>query len=895
VPILPRLSALRNTLFRRKRLESDLDAELSSALETLADRYVARGMSPEAARLAAQAALGGLNGIAHVKDEVREVRVGHGIETTIGDLRYAWRGLRRTPGFGAVAILTLGLGIGSTSAIFSVVRTLLLSDLPFQDGSRLVFVWHDLSARGYPRAPLAGPEIVDLRDRARLFAGFGGIWSNTTVLTGEDPEQLRIGLVTHDFFTVLGAAPALGRTFTAEDAAPTASGTILLSHALWQRRFAGDRAIVGRAIQVANRATTVIGVMPPGFRMMMPPDASVPDDLQAWLLLPSSFTTWPRGQRFLRVVGRMKPGVQLADAQQEIDAIGIQLAREYKRTGIYGPMESGRAVYAVGLHADGVREVRPTLLALFAGVSLLLVVACVNVASLLIARAAARGRETAVRIVLGADTRRLFRQYAVEGLLLGALGGLAGLLVGRACLAGLVALRPAALGRIEAASIDPGVTAFTIGLALTWGLLLSLGPLAQARSADIFASLQLATRGGGSRLLYRRRAALVVFQLALSVVLLVSAGLLARGFVRLAHVDPGFTWDNVVTFRLSLSGPRFEKREAFHAFAAEFRSRLAGLPGVVAAGAISHLPYDDLPNWGTPYVPDGRIDRGERPTADTRAITPGFFEAVGARLLEGRFFTEADTATSTPVAIVDERLARHAWPGESAIGKRFTGDPYTTGHPSVPVTVVGVVRHLRHRQPAAETGEQIYYPHAQAPRNPMAYVVRSSSDPGAIIPQVRKALADLDRTLPIYDPRPLSAYVVAARAARRFTMILAAAFAGAALALAVIGVYGVTAYASALRRREFGVRLALGATRRQIVGLVMGETVRLGALGLALGLAGAAVAATLLRSQLFGLTPADPLSYALAVPVLAAAVSLAAWLPAQRATRISPMESLRAD
>ena len=525
-------------------------------------------------------------------------------------------------GSAAVAILTLGLGIGSTTAIFSVVRTLLLSDLPFQDGSRLVFVWHDLSARGYPRAPLAGPEIVDLRDRARLFSGFGGIWSNTTVLTGEDPEQLRIGLVTHDFFTVLGAAPALGRTFTAEEAAPTASGTILLSHALWQRRFAGDPAIVGRTIQVNNRATTVVGVMPPGFRPMMPPDASVPDDLQAWLLLHSSFTTWPRGQRFLRVVGRMKPGVRLADAQQEIDAIGIQLAREYKRDGIYGPMESERALYAVGLHADGVREVRPTLLALFAGVSLLLVVACVNVASLLIARAAARNRETAVRIVLGADTRRLFRQYAVEGLLLGALGGLAGLLVGRGCLALLVSLRPAALGRIDASAIDPGVTAFAIGIALTWGLLLSLGPLAQARSADIFTSLQQASRGGGSRLLYRRARG------ARRLSARVERGAARerrspRACIRAARERrPGFTWENVVTFRLSLSGPRFEEREAFHAFSAEFRSRLAALPGVTAAGAISHLPVRRPAELGQRRIVPEAASTGASGQPPTRGRSP---------------------------------------------------------------------------------------------------------------------------------------------------------------------------------------------------------------------------------------------------------------------------------
>jgi predicted permease len=886
MPWLARVTSLRDWLLRAYRLDKELDAELRVFVEELADRYVARGMTREAARRAALLEMGGIE---QVKERVRDVRIGNRLETTMGDVRYAWRGLWRTPAFAAVTILTLGLGIGATTAIFSLVNALLLEELPYRDGRQLVFVWQDLTTGGYPRAPLAGPEIKDLRERATLLSGFGGIWSNSAVLTGDDPEQLRIGLVTSDFFSVLGAAPALGRTFGREDEAPTASRAILLSSALWQRRFGSDPSVVGRVIQVNNQPTTVIGVMPRDFRLMLPPDSSVPDDLQAWLLLDSSFTQWPRGQQFLRVVGRMKPGVQLSDAQQEIAAIGARVGREHADYG-----RSGLTLYAVSLHADDVREVRPTLLALFAGVVILLVVACVNVASLLVAKAATRSRETAVRVALGAGTGRLLRQYAVEGLVLAALGGLAGIVVGRVCLAILIALRPAALSRIDTADIDSTVLAFTAAVALTWGVLLSLAPLAEVRRTDVASRLQGGERSGTTGLQYRRRAALVVCQLALSVVLLVGAGLLVRAFVQVTRIDPGFSSDNIITFRLSLNGSRFRSREAVNAFSAEFRSRLAALPGVTGVGAISHLPYDELPNWGTPYLREGDTDLENAGTADTRAVTPGYFETVGARLVEGRFFTEADDVKSVPVAIVDERLVKRLWPGESAIGKRLTGDPLTTGQPSVTVSIVGVVRHVRHRRPTEEVREQVYYPVRQAPRNPMAYVVRSSTDAAALAPQIRRTLAELDLRNPVYDVRPLAEYVGAARAARRFTMILAAAFALAALILAAIGVYGVTAYAVALRRRELGVRLALGATRRQVVRLVMGESVRLAAAGLVLGLIGAAIAAALLRTQLYGVTPRDPIAYAVAAPALAFAVALAAWLPARRATRVNPLESLRA-
>ncbi len=916
MPMFARIKSLRDSLLRKPRLEQELDAELRVFVEELADRYVDRGLTREAAEQAALAELGGAGvagGVALVKGRVRDARIGNGIETTIGDARHAWRGLWRTPSFAAVTILTLGIGIGATTAIFSLVHALLLEDLPYRDAQQLVIVWGNGSSVGYPRAPLSGPDIEDLRHRSTRFTGFGGIWLNTAVLTGDDPEQLRIGLVTPEFFRVLGASPAIGRTFVDEDIAASASHTILLSDALWRRRFGGDPSIVGRTIQVNHEAATVIGVMPASFRLLFPQDSSVPDDLQAWLLLHRSYVEWPRGQRFLRVIGRMKPGVALADAREEVTSIGLASLRE--RQG--ATATNRRPLYAVGLHADDVREMQPTLLALFAGVAILLIVACVNVASLLVARAAARGRETAVRLALGASAGRLFRQYAVEGLVLGLLGGVAGLLMGRACLALLIALRPAPLSRIDAATIDPTVLTFTVAVAIIWGFLLSLAPLAEVRRTEVAHALQGGSRsststsssgGRGGRcggLLYQRRAALVICQLALSVVLLVSAGLLVRAFMRLMSVDPGFSADHIITFRLALSGPRFNDHDhqewpdvmAMNTFSEQFRARLAALPGVTGVGAISHLPYDELPNWSTPSYRENDTRRDERTTADTRAITAGLFEAIGAQLVDGRFFTEHDDVKTTPVAIVDERYAQQMWPGERAIGKHFIGDSQTSGTASILQTVVGVVRHIRHRQPTLEFGGQIYFPVRQAPRNPMAYVVKTADDVDAatLVPRIREALRQLDSTLPIYDVRPLSSYVVDARATRRFTMLLALAFAGCALLLAGLGVYGVTAYAVARRRHEFGIRLALGATSRQVMQLVMRETVRLGAIGLTLGLLGAALAAALLRAQLFGITSLDPIAYIVAVPTLAVAVALATWLPARRATRVSPLESLRAD
>ena len=808
------------------------------------------------------------------------------------DLKYALRGLRRSPGFAAVTVLTLALGIGANTAIFSVVQAMLVAPLPYRDPSRLVFVWTDLSVGGYPRAPLSGPELKDLRDRTTQFSDFGAIWATTTALTGDgDPEQLRIGLVTTNFFSMLGAVPALGRTFVPDDESQAAPRTILLGWPLWKVRFGGDSAIVGRRVQVNGQDVTVAGVMPESFRLLMPPDANVPDDLQAWQLLgPDVLTRAPRGQKYLRVVGRMKPGVTVEAARRDIDRVAATISREFAEYGT-----AGRAFTTVGLQADGVRQIRPALLALFGGVAILLLIACVNVASLLVERAASRSRDTAVRMSLGAGVARLARQSVVEGLVLAMIGAAAGVIVGQWSLQALLALRPASLDRLGAAHINATVLAFTIVTTAICGLLFSLAPVTELFRTDLTVTLQREGRRAGGSLQYRTRATLVVMQVALSVVLLTGASLMIRSFLAVQRVDPGFRSDRMLTFKVALPGARFPDAEAFNAFSRRLQAELAALPQVTGVGAVSHMPYDNVPNWGGPYITEKGADDSAAPFADNRAVSPGFFEAAGVRLVEGRFFTEDDDQRAQPVVIVDEQLAKRAWPGRSAIGQPIACDPFASGHPRYSATVVGVVGHLRHRSLIEDLGDQVYYAERQIQRNPMAYVVRTSGDPAALAPTVRQLVTNLDPELPVFDVRPLADYVVGARAAQRFTSILAVAFAAVALLLASVGVYGVIAYATTRRRYEFGVRLALGAHPREVVTLVLREGLRLTALGLGVGIVGAVLGARALRSQLFGVTAMDASSYAAAVLAIALVAFAACWLPARRASATSPLVAMKAE
>jgi predicted permease len=881
-----RLTSFWRTLARGGRLDADLDDELRSYLDEVTHRKIAAGVDPSTARRLALIELGGLD---YVKEEVRDTRIGRLADDTFRDVAYAWRMLGRAPGFTLTAAATLALGVGATTAIFSVVNALLIAPLPYADPSRLVFVWADQTAEGYPRAPLSGPELIDLDTRTSRFEGFGGIWATTAALTDrDDPEQLRVGLVTPDFFSLLGANAALGRTFLDSDVAVGPPTVILLSHALFERRYGADPKIVGGRVFVNGQRGTVVGVMPESFRLLMPPDASVPDDLDAWLLFDRRrIPEAPRGQRFLRVIGRLREGATIVEAGDDITRVGAEISKAYTEYGA-----AGRKFDMVPLQADSVREIRGPLLAVFGGVAVLLTIACVNVASLLIARAAARSKETAVRVALGAGYGRLLRQHLIEGLLLTTIGAIAGVLVGRWGLAALLALAPPSLGRLAAARIDVTVVAFSIGVMLVWGMILSLAPLSEVMRVKLATAIRLDAARSGSPSGHRLRSILITAQVAMSVVLVVSALLLVRTFINIQRADVGFNADRIYSFRLAARTPT---RDAAVAFSRRLQSALAAIPGVAGAASLSHAPYDHVPNWGGPYIWEAGSDPSTAPQADYRSLSPGALELMAIRLIDGRSFSEDDDGTAQPVVIVDARLAARAWPGQSALGRRLGVDTFVTGKPNIWATVVGVVEHVRHRSPVEEVREQVYFPQRQVLRNPSVYIIRTAGDPTALVPAIRDTVRHIDPGLPIYDVRPLSAYVEEARATRAFTMQLAVIFAIVALALASVGIYGVIAYSVALRHREFGVRQALGARAPQVMALVAREGTILLIRGLTTGVVIAAIAAWLMRGLLFGVSPWDPIAFAAAIPALLLTGAIACLVPAHRATAVSAVDALRSE
>ncbi|MEZ5289644.1 MAG: ADOP family duplicated permease [Vicinamibacterales bacterium] len=867
--------------------DAALDDELAAYVDELTERLVRGGVARDEARRRVLAEMGGTE---TVKERVREGRMGRAVDELLRDTVRAWRGLRRAPAFTLAALATLSLGVATNAAILGVANALLVQPLPFRAPDRLVFVWADQTAEGYPRAPLSGPELRDLDERSARFEGFGGIWATTAALTGDDePEQLRIGLVTSDFFSLLGADAALGRTFRLDDETTDAPTSVLLGAAVWRRRYGADPGIVGRRIDVNGRPTVVVGVMPDGFRLMMPPDAAVPDDLEAWLPLNRRFGEGPRGQRYLRVIGRMRPGVSGADALADVSRVGREISAAHA---FYGA--AGRRFETVPLAVDAVNDVRRPLLVLSAGAAILLLIACINVGALLVARSAARARETAVQRALGAGRLRVARQHLTEALLLGGLGAVLGLVLAQWGLTLILRLAPPSLGRLQLASIDGTVATVSVATVVLWMTLLSLVPASQTAARSLAGVLGDDRSRTGGRAWARLRGVLTLAQLALSVVLVVAALLLARTVQQVQRIDPGFAAGGVLSFRVALPGPRYPNQAAFNAFSRRLQGALADLPGVTAAASVSHAPYDHVPNWGGPYVATEGADPSTAPQADYRALSPGALELLGVRLLDGRTFTETDDETTAPV-VVDDGLAEKTWPGRSAVGRRIAVDPAVTGEPTIWATVVGVVAHVRHRSPTEDVREQVYFPGRQAPRNPSVYLVKTAGDPAAIVPAVRELVRGLDAALPLYDIRPLQIYVDEARALRAFTARLAGLFAAAALLLATVGVYGVVAYAVAERRREFGVRLALGAGAREVLRLVLAESAWLTAAGIGIGLVAAALGARGLEAQLVGIAPWDPVSLTSAVALLVAAAGVASAVPARRALQTQPAAVLRED
>jgi putative ABC transport system permease protein len=879
-----KLRSLWHTLFRRSHLDRELDEELQDYLEGLIEQNVCAGMDPAAARKAALIEMGGLP---QVRADVQRIRSGAGVLGAMQDMRFAARSLVRRPAFAIVAICTFALGIGANSAIFSVVNAVLIRPLPYENSAQLGLVYGDMSPLGYARGPLSGPELKELQRRGSLFTEFGAIWANSVAITGDgEPQQLRTGFVTANFFRTLGVSAAIGRTFQAAEEGQGAPPAIVLSWATWQRLYGGDPAVVGRKILVYGTPTTIVGVMPADFRLLFPREASIPEDLEVWIPFDHDLRERPQRQNFLRIVGRLKTGVPFADAKTQVSQIAARIVSEHD----YGTKD--RNFNLVSLQGDGTREIQPRLLALSGGVIILLLVSCLNVSSLLLARATSRTKETAVRVAIGASRSQIFRQCLVEGLLLAVAGGAVGVVFGELSLRVLLAFRPAALSRLSSASLDSTALAFTAGVALLWGVLFSLAPMLEVLRADASGGLWGNTqRTRAPR--YRTRAALVVAQIAFSAVLLIGAGLMIRSFVSLQRLDLGYKSDRLLTFRLY---QELETEAATNHFHREFQADLLGLPGIESVGSASHVPFDSIPNWGSPYYIAEGQDDATAPFADFRSVSPGYMETIGAALVEGRFFTEADGVNGQHVVIVDDLVAKRSWPGESAIGKKIAVDPWVTGRPDLRdwKTVIGVVRHMRIRSMIEDGSHQVYMPIRQVPR-PTTYVVRTSGDPAGMVPAIRSRIRALNPPTPVSDIRPMEQYLIAARSAQRFTMFLATAFASVAVALAFVGVYGLITYSVNTRSHEFGIRLALGAQSEQIRRMVLHDGLRLVVAGLAVGIAGAALAARLLEAQLFGVTAYDIPTYIVSIAVILCAGLIASLLPAHRASALNVLNIIRAE
>lgn len=809
------------------------------------------------------------------------------------DLRYAARKLAHSPGFSLVAILTLALGIGATAAIFTVVRAVILQPLPYDDPDRVVMVWNQW--KDEPKGRLSGPELFDYREAVPSLEKLAVYAIGEMNLTGDgEPERARGAVMTAEMFDVLGVEPVLGRPFGAEEDRPGGEDVILLGHGLWQRRFGGDPAVIGRTIQVNGSPNTVVGVMPEGFRLPL----EFEEPAEAQLYMPLALDPADPGNRsshYMVGVGKLRPGATQAQAERELGAE----VRRWKEEGVLEPSkEFAASVVPVGEEVTG--DVRPALFVLLAAVGLVLLIACANVANLLLARADTRRREIAVRTAIGAGRARILRQLLTESLLLAVLGGVGGLLLAMLGVEALIALAPAGVPRIDAVRLDATVLGFGVGITLLTGILFGIAPAVSASRASLSGVLRESGRGvSAGRARQRFRRALVVGEIALSVVLVIGAGLLIRTFWELRGIDLGFQTEEIVTARIALPSTSYPDPEDVVSFFSELEERLEAIPGARAAGAARVLPLQgEIGDWGIDI--EGMAEpEGNGFSADWQAATPGYMEALGIPLLRGRPIGEQDRADAPPVVVINRTLAERHWPGEDPVGARLRLASADDSRPWL--TVVGVVEDVRHNTMTEEPRTELYLPHAQTSvaagqtRRTMSVVLSATGSTSELLGRLREEVRAMDPNLPVADMLPLAEIVGEAQAQPRFVMLLLLVFAALALTLAAVGVYGMIAYAVTLRTHEFGVRLALGAEPGSIVRLVMRDGLFLVIVGTAVGAAGAVLAAQALRSMVYGVAVLDPATF-LAVPLLLAAVALlASAIPARSAATVDPVVALRRD
>jgi predicted permease len=798
------------------------------------------------------------------------------MQTLWHDLRYGARTLAKSPAFAAVAVLSLALGIGANTAIFSVVDAVLLRPLPYRDPARLVAVLHD----GWK--PVAPANFLDWREQNRTFEAMAAaqVWGPS--LTGRDrPEELHALRLSANMFRVLGVEPSLGRTFAEGEDEPGRDRVVVLGDGIWRRRFGADPRIVGQTVTLDGESYTVVGVMPHGFQFA--PFWATKAELWSPLALGARASD-RRGQS-LRVFARLKDGVTREQAQADMEAINRRLAEAYPEA------NKGLTVSVDSLHEKAVGRARPALLLLLGAVGFVLLIACANVANLMLARGAARRKEMAVRLALGASRLRVVRQLLTESVMLALLGGAAGLLIAVWGVAALVALGPEVLPRAQGVGLDARVLSFTLALSVATGLLFGLAPALQTTKPDLNESLKDRSRGAtAGRKRDRVRRLLVVAEVALSLVLLVGGGLMLRSFLRLTSVDPGFDPRGVLTMTVPLNGSGHKTDAERAAFFEQLLTQVRALPGVKSASAINHLPLGgDV--WTLGFKVEGQPEPppGQKPGAVYRVILPDYFRAMGAALVEGRDFDARDDARGAAVVIVNESLARAAWPGLDPLGKRITVSDETN-----PREVVGVVRDLKQGEWAAEPKPEMYLPHAQAASpSGMTLVVRAAGDPLKLAPAVQSRVWAIDKSLPVSGVMSMEEVISGAVGPQRLNALLLGVFAAAALLLAVVGIYGVMSYTVAERTHEIGLRMALGAEGRDVLRMVVGQGLALASVGLAVGLAGALALTRLMSGLLYGVSATDPLVFGGVALVLTLAALLASYLPARRATKVDPMVALR--
>jgi len=878
-------------LFRRRKPADDLAEEIRSHLDMEEQENLESGMAPEEAHYAALRRFGN---VTLAQERSREMWGWNSLETLWQDLRYGLRMLAKNPGFTAVAVATLALGIGANTAIFSVVRAVVFRPLPFQDPGRLVLVIDHNLSEGFPQFPSSLANVLDWRAQSRAFEDLAVFATGSFNLSGKDePERLSGLRVSSNVLPLLGVRPVMGRGFLPEEDQPGGGHVVLVSYGLWQRRFGSDPSIVGQSINLDGLSATVVGVLPGGTQMetaldCFPSGSSAKLDLMVPLAV--DLVQPDRGNRFLTAVGRLKQGVTLRAAQADMDVITSRLEKGYPR------YNAGWGATVSPLQEAIVGDLRQPLLVLLGAVGLVLLIACANVTSLLLARAASRRKEVAIRTAVGAGRLRLFRQMITESLVLAGLGGLLGLCIAEGATKLLAGLQDLQLPRQAAIAVDYQVLTFTVAISLLIGFLFGLAPALLCSEGSRAGILSEALKEGGrssseSRQGNRIRGALVVSEIALALSLLIGVGLLLRSYWRLLNVKPGFRPEGVAAVELYLPGARYAKDTAQLGFVEELLRKVAALPGVKSAAVSDGLPLEGGGEWmftavGQTYVP------GREPLAGFRIVSAGYLATMGIPVLEGRGFTDRDTRESPRVLLLNQTLARRLWPGPGGT-TRAVGQEIQLFGRDAPFRIVGVVADVKRSGLDQDAGREMYFLYDQMPQRWITLAVRSAVEPKALASAIRSTVRAVDRELPVTHLRTMEEVVDASVSSQRFQLLMLAIFGGLAMVLAAVGIYGVIAYSVTQRAHEIGIRMALGASPTEMWWMVVRQALRLAGVGVTLGAVATLALGRVLSGLLFGVKPTDPLTFGSAALLLVAIAVLASYFPARRATKVDPVAALR--